>query len=168
MSKRRKRPAIDLLAFKHQPHDKYAKFVLQTREVALELLQFSLPEQVLSEIDLNTLELSQDSFIDNKLSAHFSDVCYVGQTNAQKPLRIAIVFEHKSAKPDSPLAGMTGQSYSTVTPSTATKSNTRCVPRPECETSSSTNSGPPKKTILVLDDFKALGYRIPSIFPLVN
>ncbi|MBN8683977.1 MAG: Rpn family recombination-promoting nuclease/putative transposase [Chitinophagales bacterium] len=47
---------------------------------------------------------SQDSFIDNKLSAHFSDVCYVGQTNAQKPLRIAIVFEHKSAKPDSPLA----------------------------------------------------------------
>jgi len=47
---------------------------------------------------------SQDSFIDNKLSAHFSDVCYVGQTNAQKPLRIAIEFEHKSAKPDSPLA----------------------------------------------------------------
>ena len=34
------RPVIDPVAFVHQPHDKYARFVLQIKEVALEMLQF--------------------------------------------------------------------------------------------------------------------------------
>jgi Putative transposase, YhgA-like len=45
-----------------------------------------------------SLELSDDSFIDARLRAHFSDICYSGQTIDEKPLRISIIFEHKSDK----------------------------------------------------------------------
>lgn len=94
---------IDLFAFKKQPHDKYAKFVLQTKEVVLELLQFCLPEILLEQISPESLELSQDSYVDTYLQTHFTDVCYRGQTRAKKPLRIAIIFEHKSEKPKGPV-----------------------------------------------------------------
>ena len=93
----------ELLAFKSKPHDKYAKFVLQTKAVALELLQFCLPEALLQEIELDALELSQDSYVDNHLGQHFSDVCYFSNTNTGAPLRVAFLFEHKSAKPETPL-----------------------------------------------------------------
>jgi Putative transposase, YhgA-like len=89
---------LDPLAFMHQPHDKYARFVLQNRAVALELIQFGLPPEVCALIDLDSLELSDDSFIDARLRAHFSDICYSGQTLDEKPLRISIIFEHKSDK----------------------------------------------------------------------
>ena len=105
MKKRKQNGAYwsEILAFKTKPHDKYAKFVLQTKAVALELLQFCLPEALIREIDLDALELSQDSYVDSHLGQHFSDVCYFSNTQNGAPLRVAFLFEHKSAKPDTPL-----------------------------------------------------------------
>jgi predicted transposase/invertase (TIGR01784 family) len=93
-----RRQALDPLAFMHQPHDKYARFVLQNPSVALELIQFGLAPDACAAIDLDSLELSEDSFIDARLRAHFSDICYTGTTKSEKPLRISIIFEHKSER----------------------------------------------------------------------
>jgi predicted transposase/invertase (TIGR01784 family) len=99
----RKKQRLDPTTFMHQPHDKYARFVLQTKEVALELLQFCLAPEVCHRINLDSLELSNQSFIDMRLRTHFSDICYTGFTTDQKPIRVTIIFEHKSQEPQSPL-----------------------------------------------------------------
>jgi predicted transposase/invertase (TIGR01784 family) len=89
-------PVLDPLAFMNHPHDKYARFVLQNLEVALELLRFILPPEILAVIDLNALQLSEDSFLDPKLREQFSDICYSGKTLGGEPIDIVIIFEHKS------------------------------------------------------------------------
>jgi hypothetical protein len=56
-SKPHRKKKLDPLSFIHQPHDKYARFVLQTKEVVLELLAFCLEPATCSRIDLSSLEL---------------------------------------------------------------------------------------------------------------
>jgi predicted transposase/invertase (TIGR01784 family) len=104
---------LDPFAFMHQPHDKYARFVLQNRAVALEIIQFGLAPEICAMIDLDSLELSEDSFVDAKLQSQFSDVCYNGQTKEGEPIRISIIFEHKSDKDGSALEQLNRYIYST-------------------------------------------------------
>lgn len=102
-TKKGKWPKLDPASFAHQPHDKYARFVLQIREVALEMLQFCVPERILEKINLDSLELSDSSFVDPHLRAHFSDICYEGKTQEDLPFRITFILEHKSVVPDYPI-----------------------------------------------------------------
>jgi predicted transposase/invertase (TIGR01784 family) len=101
--KTKKRTTLDPGLFLHQPHDKYARFVLQVRAVAIELIQYCVPGAVLAQLDLDSLALSDDSFVDVQLRVHFSDICYTGKTVKSLPFRITIVLEHKSEKPDYPV-----------------------------------------------------------------
>lgn len=89
--------------FANQPHDKYARFALRIRVVMLELLQYCVPNDVMKIIDPESLELSDDTFIDEKLRMHFSDICYNGKTADKQPIRITVLLEHKSTIPDYPL-----------------------------------------------------------------
>lgn len=100
---KRTRPKLDPLSFLHQPHDKYARFVLQTKAAAVQLMQFCLPERVAGNIEFGSMELSDDSFIDARLRNHFSDICYRGKTKQASPIQISIIIEHKSAPPDTPI-----------------------------------------------------------------
>ncbi|MEI6409859.1 MAG: Rpn family recombination-promoting nuclease/putative transposase [Bacteroidota bacterium] len=102
-TKKDKHQSIDPASFVHQPHDKYARFVLRIKEVALEMLQFCVPVRVLEKIDLDSLELSDNSFVDPHLRAHFSDICYEGKTRKDLPFRITFILEHKSVEPDYPI-----------------------------------------------------------------
>ena len=101
--KTKKQNEFDPGLFLHQPHDKYARFVLQVRAVAIELIQYCVPSLVLAQLDLESLALSDDSFVDTKLRVHFSDICYTGKTVNDLPFRVTIVLEHKSEKPDYPV-----------------------------------------------------------------
>lgn len=76
---------------------------MQVRPVALELMQFALPPEIFAAIDLETLELSEDSFIDEQLRAHFTDICYTGKMKDGTNFRTTILFEHKSDLPESPI-----------------------------------------------------------------
>jgi hypothetical protein len=98
-----KRPVLDPTGFIAKPHDKYARFVLKIKEVALEMLQFCLPARILEQIDLESLALSESSFIDPKLREYFSDICYEGKTQQDLPFRITFILEHKSVVPDYPI-----------------------------------------------------------------
>lgn len=104
MSKRKTKPKfIDPAAFLHQPHDKYARFVLQIKAVVQELIEYCVPHPIQENLDLNSLELSKDSFVDANLRNHFSDICYQAKRKDRSDCRISFLIEHKSELPDHPV-----------------------------------------------------------------
>ncbi len=78
------------------PHDKYAKFILKMRSVAISISKRYLPQDVLDVIDLDTIALSSDSFVDEYLHEHFSDVCYSVMSKTNEKMKLTILIEHKS------------------------------------------------------------------------
>lgn len=77
------------------PHDKLFRDTWSNVEVARNFLSHYLPEKVLGIIDLNTLEISKDSFVDKELKDFYSDILY--KINLEgKPGYIYLLFEHKS------------------------------------------------------------------------
>ncbi|MDM8521589.1 Rpn family recombination-promoting nuclease/putative transposase, partial [Anaerolineales bacterium HSG6] len=78
------------------PHDKLFRDTFERLQAARDFLQNYLPTELSSLLNLDTLEISKDSFIDSALQEHFSDVLYhVSLTNGEA-LDIYILFEHKS------------------------------------------------------------------------
>ncbi|MFZ4662894.1 MAG: Rpn family recombination-promoting nuclease/putative transposase [Caldilineaceae bacterium] len=78
------------------PHDAFFKQYLSHPQVATDFLRHHLPAAVAQQVDLNHLHLVKDSFIDERLRSHFSDLIYRTQTKDQTPLTLALLFEHKS------------------------------------------------------------------------
>jgi predicted transposase/invertase (TIGR01784 family) len=78
------------------PHDKFFKEALTQPGAALVFLRDYLPPEVAAHLDLTHLQLVKDSFIDETLQEHFSDLVYeVGLRNAGRAY-ICVLFEHKS------------------------------------------------------------------------
>jgi predicted transposase YdaD len=88
------------LSFLNNPHDKYARYSLQIRDLALAFFQFALDVPTKMLVDWETLQLSNDSYIDEDLQGHYTGVCYSGMTVAGNPFRIALLIEHKSVPPE--------------------------------------------------------------------
>ena len=95
-------PAADLFqgSFVKNPHDKYARYSLQIREIALAFFQYALDEPMKALLDWETLTLTNDSYIDEELQGHFTDICYSGMTVAGHYFRISLLIEHKSEPPE--------------------------------------------------------------------
>jgi len=78
------------------PHDKVIKTAYSDLENARSLLADRLPDKVLNLVDLNTLEISKDSFIEKDLAQYYSDILYkVNLTDGSQGF-IYVLFEHKS------------------------------------------------------------------------
>lgn len=77
------------------PHDKLFRQTWSNREEAREFLRSYLPEAVLRLIDLDSLEICKDSFIDTHLKTFFSDLLYK-VTLGEAEGYVYILFEHKS------------------------------------------------------------------------
>ena len=82
-----------------KPHDSYFKAVFQVPELAEQLIRYALPPDMLDEIDLATLVLAEDSFVDENLKASLSDLVYSCHFKSGGPIRICLLVEHKSEKP---------------------------------------------------------------------
>lgn len=78
------------------PHDAFFKQYLSHPQVATDFLRHHLPAAVAQQVDLAHLQLVKDTFIDERLRGHFSDLIYRTQTKDQTPLALALLFEHKS------------------------------------------------------------------------
>ncbi len=78
------------------PHDKFFKEAFARPEVARDFLSRRLPSEVLAQLDLNTLQLQKDNFVDPALQEHFTDLLY--QVSFKNSLTgfIYLLFEHKS------------------------------------------------------------------------
>jgi predicted transposase/invertase (TIGR01784 family) len=78
------------------PHDHFFKESFSRPEVARSFLENYLPRPVLEVLDLSTLTLQKDSFIDPDLLEHFSDLLYRAATNDGRDLFVYLLLEHKS------------------------------------------------------------------------
>ena len=78
------------------PHDRFFKAVLGNEKCAREFLELYLPEELARQLDLNTLAITKDSFIEKELQEYFSDLLYYVEIKGQ-PAFIYLLFEHKSS-----------------------------------------------------------------------
>jgi len=81
------------------PHDKFFKEIFSKEKEAREFLSHYLPDAIKAIIDLSTLSIFKDSFIEKELQEYFSDILYKVEIKDQ-PAWIYLLFEHKS-HPDS-------------------------------------------------------------------
>ena len=80
----------------HHPHDAFFRAVMSRVDVARDFLRHYLPPDVAAQLDLDTLELAHDSFVDEALREHFSDLLFVAALRGGGTVRVALLFEHKS------------------------------------------------------------------------
>ncbi|MGA1865117.1 MAG: Rpn family recombination-promoting nuclease/putative transposase [bacterium] len=77
------------------PHDKFFKEFFSKEKEAREFLSLYLPEDIKKIIDLSTLSISKDSFVEKELQEYFSDILYKVEIKGQTAW-IYLLFEHKS------------------------------------------------------------------------
>ena len=87
----------------NNPHDKFFKRAMSLGNITRPLLIEYLPTDLLAKLDLNTLEIDPNSYINDELKETFSDVVWSCRLkNSNKQRKIAFLFEHKSYKPAYP------------------------------------------------------------------
>ena len=78
-------------------HDAFARESLSKPEVARDLVKNYLDKELVDLLDLSTLEVVKDSFIDGKYKEHFSDCLYKIKTKDNEEVYIYTLVEHKSS-----------------------------------------------------------------------
>ncbi len=82
--------------YRRRPHDTYFEQVFKVLPVALELVHKFLPPEQVAVLNLQTLQLSSESFLSEELREFFSDLVYTCETADAEPVRICLLLEHKS------------------------------------------------------------------------
>lgn len=77
-------------------HDRFFKQVFSEQAVAADFLRNYLPAEVVGLLDLSSLELAKDSFVDERLREKFSDLLYNVKLTDGEPAFVYVLFEHKS------------------------------------------------------------------------
>ncbi len=78
------------------PHDHFFRQVLARPEAARDLLLNYLPSEVVAWLDLSSLDLRKDSFVDGNLREHFSDMLYQVKLKDERAAYVYVLLEHKS------------------------------------------------------------------------
>jgi len=78
------------------PHDKFFKEALTQPGAAADFLRHYLPTDVATLLDLTELRLVKDSFVDETLQEHFSDLLYEVRLLDGRDAYVYVLFEHKS------------------------------------------------------------------------
>ena len=58
------------------PHDRLFRSAMTDKRVAKEFLETHLPSKVLKIVDLNSIELQKDSYVDEKLKLLMTDIVF--------------------------------------------------------------------------------------------
>jgi predicted transposase/invertase (TIGR01784 family) len=77
------------------PHDRFFKQVFSEKENALDFMIHYLPPEILSLVDLDSVEIAKDSSVDEELRESFSDILYRVDLGGS-PGYVYLLFEHKS------------------------------------------------------------------------
>jgi predicted transposase/invertase (TIGR01784 family) len=81
----------------HHLHDKFVKASFSDSDRAISFFERFLPDSLLKEIDVYSLKVTQESYIQEDLSEHFSDIVFEVRTLDQEPVDLVLLFEHKSS-----------------------------------------------------------------------
>jgi len=82
----------------HNPHDRFFRSVMENRAVAESFMQHYLPEDINAALDLDSLKLEHDSYLDPALQETVSDLVFSCRL-ADQPAYLALLVEHQS-RPD--------------------------------------------------------------------
>ena len=77
-------------------HDKFFKESFSRKETVKGLIEELFPVELRNNINLESLELTNNSFIDEALNEHFADLVYACQYKGKQQIQISFLFEHKS------------------------------------------------------------------------
>ena len=77
------------------PHDKFFKESFSRLEVVQSLIEEVFPLELKERINLQKLQLSNASYVDEELAEHFADLVYQ-TTFADDDVLVTLLFEHKS------------------------------------------------------------------------
>jgi Putative transposase, YhgA-like len=83
------------------PHDKFFKESFSRLEVAKSFIEEVFPKDLRDNINLNALQLTNASYIDDMLKEHFADLVYETEYQGVKA-SITLLFEHKSYQENFP------------------------------------------------------------------
>ncbi|MGH9802003.1 MAG: Rpn family recombination-promoting nuclease/putative transposase, partial [Blastocatellia bacterium] len=78
------------------PHDRFFKELFSETEIAVDFVEHYLPQEIVAAIDLTTLEIVKDSFVDEELRQYFSDLLLRVKLKNGGEAFIYILLEHKS------------------------------------------------------------------------
>jgi len=78
------------------PHANFFQKVFSRLDVAHDFISYYLPKKIVKQLDLTTLEIDRETFIDILLSATQSDLVLKVNRKDGKKLLIYILIEHKS------------------------------------------------------------------------
>lgn len=79
------------------PHDAFFKQLFTRPEAAEDFVRHYLPPEVVAVLEPGSLTITKDSFIDEALAEHYSDLLYRVQLKTSEDAYIYLLFEHKSA-----------------------------------------------------------------------
>lgn len=83
------------------PHDKFFKESFSRLEVTKSFIEEVFPSDIRDKMNLNSLKLSNASFIDDMLKEYFADLVYQFEYQGVNSI-ITLLFEHKSYQEDFP------------------------------------------------------------------
>ena len=78
------------------PHDRFFKEVISREDVARDFVLHYLPADIVDFLDVDSLEIRKDTFVDKDLMEHFSDLLYAVNLKSKGPAYVYLLFEHKS------------------------------------------------------------------------
>jgi len=83
----------------HHQHDKFVRASFSDTGRAAAFFEQFLPEVLIDEIDLRTLQSLKESYIQGELGEHFSDIVFEvkSKVNHEVKTDIVLLFEHKSS-----------------------------------------------------------------------
>jgi predicted transposase/invertase (TIGR01784 family) len=84
------------------PHDLFFKEVESRRENVIDLIQGTCPPDLVNNLDFSTLSPDKTSYTTEELKEYFSDLVYNCQYRGKYPIKVSLLFEHKSYKPAYP------------------------------------------------------------------
>lgn len=79
----------------YHSHDRFFKRSLKEKKIALDFLKAHLPSDIYCSIDINSLQLTEKSFVVPELKEIHSDIIYKCQIN-QKSAYLFFLLEHQS------------------------------------------------------------------------
>ena len=82
---------------KNLPHDALFKRIMENDIAAKEFLSEYLPQEIKSIIDLNTIKVQRESYIEPNLTKRLSDIVYSVNTKDNKDAFIYVLSEHQSS-----------------------------------------------------------------------
>ena len=85
------------------PHDRYFRAMLTNKKVAIDFLEWHLPESIKEIVDLNTIEVKKDTFVDDNFKKLESDVLFSVKFNGKDGYIYSLVEAQKEPQRMMPL-----------------------------------------------------------------